>query len=114
MYCELTSLKKVNEETVIDYVLRAEKAATQLKHVGETMSDGLFIAMLLKGLPDTYQAFCTVITQRADVAFEQFKSAFQDFEENEKGRCSKSDDSVLKLSSNKVVCYYCNKPGHKK
>ena len=95
-------------------MLRAEKAATQLKHVGETVSDGLLIAMLLKGLPDTYQAFCTVITQRADVTFEQFKSALKDFEENEKARCSKSDDSVLKLSSNKVTCYYCNKPGHKK
>ena len=116
MYTELTSLKKSDSETVTDYMLRAETTATQLKNAGETISDGLLVAMLLKGLPSSFQAFSTVITQKGDVKFEQFKSSLKSYEENEKARIGASGcDNVLKFSaSNKSVCYQCGKPGHKK
>ena len=56
------------------YVMRAESASTLLKNVGENVSVGLLIAMLIKCLPDLFKTFITVITQKDDVSFEQFQS----------------------------------------
>ena len=44
-------------ETTTDYVIRAEIAATSLKAAGEVISDGLLVAMTLKGLPTKYKTF---------------------------------------------------------
>lgn len=74
------------DENVTDYVLRAETAATSLKTAGETISDSLLIAMILKGLPQTrFKSFSTVVTQRdKEMSFGEFKVALRSFEETEK------------------------------
>ena len=85
LYTELTSLTKTPEQDVTDYIIKAETAATALKTAGETISDSLLIAMILKGLPQEYKTFSTVISQREKtMKFPEFKSALRSFEENEK------------------------------
>ena len=64
LYTELTSLKKMDEESVTDYMIRAETVPTSLKTAGETISDSLLVAMVLKGLPLKFKPFSTVITQK--------------------------------------------------
>ena len=64
LYTELTSLRKGENETTTDYIIRAETAATTLKTAEEVISDGLLIAMVLKGLPRSYKTFSTVVIQR--------------------------------------------------
>ena len=66
LYTELTSLKIGSEESVTDYVLRAETSAKTLKAAGEVIIDSLLTAMVLKGLPDGFRAFSTVITQKKE------------------------------------------------
>ena len=121
LYAELTSLKMDQDENVIDYVIRAEAAATSLKSSGETISDSLLIAMLLKGLPNDYKTFSTVITQKDEpISFVEFKVALRSFEETEKchqTQCAKKSDNVMKTiskTSNNVKCYSCGKIGHMK
>ena len=57
LYTELISLVKSANESVTDYVIRAESAATV------TVTDSLLIAMVLEELPQSYKPFVVVVTQ---------------------------------------------------
>ena len=112
LYTELTSLKMNQDENVIDYIIRAETAATSLKTSGETISDSLLIAMLLKGLPNNYRTFSTVITQKDEhISFTEFKVALRSYEETEKcnlSQCSKKGDNIMNTipkAGNNVKCF---------
>ena len=63
LYTILTSLQKSTNESVTDYMIRAEGAANSLKSAGEVISDSLLISMVLKGLPSEYKSFVVIITQ---------------------------------------------------
>ena len=63
LYCELSSLNKASNETITDYIIRAETIFTSLRRADEHISDGLQIAMVVKGLPDSYKPFGVHITQ---------------------------------------------------
>ena len=59
-YTKLTSFEKGTSETCSeDYLIRAERSVMALKNAKETLCEGLVIAMILKGLPDSYvQTLC--------------------------------------------------------
>ncbi|KAF2346111.1 Zinc finger CCHC-type [Trinorchestia longiramus] len=118
LYCQLAALKMRNGETVTDYFLRAETTASYLKRAGEMISDGLIIAMIIRGLPAAYNTFSTVVTQRdsAEMDFQKFKSALKSEEETKKNRQSHSENEerVMKVQDSKIICYLCGKSGHKK
>ena len=84
LYTALTSLCKLPLESITDYVIKAENTATALRNAGETVSDGLLIAMVLKGLPSEYKPFEVVVTQNdTSQTFPKFKVALRNFEETE-------------------------------
>ena len=98
LHTEFTSLIKRREECVTEYVIRAETAAAALRNAGETVSDSLVIAMIVKSLPDSFQSFVAVITQsEKKQSISEFKVALRSFEETEKSR-QHSEDSILKSS----------------
>lgn len=131
LYTELTSLVKRSNETVTDYIIRAETAAAALRSAEEDVSDSLLIAMVLKGLPGTYQSFIAVVTQSdKKQTFSEFKSALRSFEETEKSRVN-TEDSVLRYKTVSVrsnfdprsknlsnlvkrenSCFECGQQGH--
>ena len=121
LYTELTSLEKGASETVTDYLIRAERSITALKNAKETLSDGLVIAMILKGLPEAYKPFVVHITQSTnEITFAMFKSQLKRFEETEKFNCKPNFkiDQVMKTDSpsisplNSLTCYGCGRKGH--
>ena len=122
LYNELTTLSKLTNETVTDYMIRAEKTAIALKSAEENISDALLIAMVLKGLPDDYKAFVAIVTQSEKMdTFQKFKQSLRNFDETEKTRNTKElsgatvSDSVMKVikSPKQIICYNCGIAGHK-
>ena len=128
LYNELTTLIYMKDEDVTDFIIRAENASTALKNAGEVISDGLLIAMLLKGLPPEYKTFVAVVSQRdKQQTFQEFKVALKGFEETMKcSQQAESSSSVMKIDQSKpasagrsstfykdMTCYKCNKKGHK-
>ena len=131
LYTQLTSLRKSANENITDYIIRAETASTSLKSAGEKISDGLLIAMVLKGLPTEYKPFSVLTTQSDKViTFPNFKVSLRNFEENEKVLCDGESSSVMQArhsrfkhnsysntgssgATNKLVCYACGLEGHK-
>ena len=118
LYTELTSLVKSEHETVTDYVIRAETAATALRNAGKTVTDRLLIAMVLKGLPEEYKPFVVVITQSdKEQKFSEFKVELQSFKDTERTSVATGSHSVMKTeykkeSQSEIVCYQSGHPGH--
>ena len=105
LYTELTSLKKAEDESLTDYLLR-----------GETVSNNLLIAMILKDLPAEFKSFVTVTTHRKephDLA--SFKTALRTHEETMRA-CGDLSDNIMFVKDNKtgIRCYGCGEIGHKK
>lgn len=115
LYTELTSLEKGETETVTDYIIRAEKSITALKNAKEILSEGLVIAMILKGLPDAYKPFVVHVTQStSEISFAMFKCQLKSFEETEKFHYKPKTDQVMKVQtpSNSLTCFGCGRQGH--
>ena len=119
LYATLTSLEMEEGDSTTDYVLKAEKAWTALKNAGEQLSDSLIVAMLLKGLPETYKAFEVFVTQsEKEYTVTQFKKALREYEAHQK-----PEDSVLKVkvgvynggaksAKRDLTCFNCRRKGH--
>ncbi|KAK3784765.1 hypothetical protein RRG08_032218 [Elysia crispata] len=63
LYTELTSLRFNTRETLTEFIVRAETLAAQPRETGETISDSLLIAMIMKALPDQCKPFVAVNKQ---------------------------------------------------
>ena len=111
LYTQLTSLKKNSEESITDYILRAESAANALRNAGETVSDGLLVAMVVKGLPDDFQPFIVVTNQAEDIVqdFQKFKQALRNFQDTENARKLDKKPNVKSSSVMKTHDYRNNK-----
>ena len=119
LYTELTSMLMKAGEAVTDYILRAEKASAALKAADEVISNGLLVAMALKGLPESYKTFSTVVSQREKaMTFPEFKTALRNYEETEKScqRAPQEDNVMVQKTATKGFsgnCYRCRRKGHR-
>ncbi|XP_037109280.1 uncharacterized protein LOC119123966 [Syngnathus acus] len=133
LYTSLTRLNMTGNESVTDYMIRAENLITALRDAGETMSDGLTIAMVLNGLPDSFKPLAVHVTQNEDtVTFTDFKRRLRIYEETERMKLIESADNVMKTcvkpsrgstkkhisnrngeDSADLTCYRCGTKGHK-
>ncbi|XP_061746170.1 zinc finger protein 227-like [Nerophis ophidion] len=99
LYTELTSLQKGVSESVADYIIRAETAITALRNAGQTLSDGLLAAVLLKGLPDVFKPFSVHVTQRdGNLTFAELKTKLRSYESAENvGAVDSGEDRRVKV-----------------
>ena len=70
----ITTLKKTENESIVDYVIRAEAAATALRNADEAVKDALLIAMVLKRLTSNYKTSSAIVVQQDEkMTFIEFK-----------------------------------------
>ncbi len=114
IYTNLCNLHMADGEDLTAYVSRAERLGTSLKSAGETVSDTLLTAMLMKGLPDRFGNFIVFITQsEKEYSFADFKMALRSYFENERSRHPDTKDSIMKSAVKYTIkCYGCRKDGH--
>ena len=55
LIAQLTSLKKISSESIVDYLTRADDMKYNLRLVNEGISEKMFISIILKGLPKEYE-----------------------------------------------------------
>ena len=100
LYTELTSLRMEQNEGVTDYIIRTKATVTALRNTGETISDVLIIAMVLKGLPSTFNHFSIYVTHSSkELAFSEFKMQLRSFEDTDEYHQNSNDDNVMKLTN---------------
>ena len=114
------------EEDVTDYIIRVERASTGLRSAGETITDNLVIAMILKGLPEAFKPFVVVHTQLDKYkTLTEFKAALTKYA-NTEALLSPANSSAMASKAQKfgkhssttttqgnVQCLSCSKIGHK-
>ena len=84
LYTVLTSLRRLESESITDCIIRAENISKALKDAGKVISDEFSIAMVLKGLPLNFKLFTTVITQKKKtLTFSEFKVCLRSYEETD-------------------------------
>lgn len=85
LYTSLTKLHMKDNGNVTDYIIKAENIIMALKDAGEVMSDGLIVAMVLNGLPDSFKPLAVHVTQNeVNVVFADFKRRLRVYEESGK------------------------------
>lgn len=73
LYTELSSFTNDQNASVTDYINRAETNITALKNAGKSLSDGHLIAMIMKGLSETFKLLIVHVTQSAmKITFPEF------------------------------------------
>ena len=115
LYTELTSRRKEQNEDVTDYIIRIEATVTTLRNAGETLSDGLIITMVIKGIPSIFNSFSIYVTHSSkELTFSKFKMQLRNFEDTDKYHQNSNYDNVMKIinsfskMSNEVSCFKCN------
>ena len=107
----LTTLRKEPTETMTDYIMRAEEMNMSLQEVDEQVTDQMLLSLVLKGLPNEYDSFVTVVNFTKNVKnFEEIKQDLINFDAD---RHRPQPENSAFFSKKQLKCYSCGKLGHK-
>ena len=76
----LTNMRKYNNESIVDYISRADDMQLSLSKVDESISEKTFVSILLKGLPREFESFCTLVKYGQDKTMDEIKRDLISFE----------------------------------
>ena len=108
---KLTSLRKDQNETIVDYITRAEDLQYNLSQVDEALSEQMFISILLKGLPKDFETFCALVKFTKETkSLDEVKRDLINFDTDR--RKPRAEETTF-LSRNEVKCHLCGGPGLK-
>ena len=78
-----------------------------LRNAGETLSNGLIIAIVLKELPSTFNPFSIYVTHSSkELTFSEFKTQLRSFEDTDKYHQNSNDDNVMGATSHIILYLY--------
>ena len=105
-------------ENMETYLAEIEKHYSRLENSGFEMKECLKVALILRGLPDSFDPLTTALEARNEdeLTLEMVKVKLIDLANKQRKQESVLDEQVLKMRSDQhtIVCYYCGKQGHRK
>ena len=106
-----TNLRKNNSESIVVYITRAEDMQLNLSEVDESISEKMFVSILLKGLPREFENFSTLVKYGQDKTLDEIKRDLISFE-SEKRNDRNTEKSESVFFTNDRTCFNCHKRGH--
>jgi hypothetical protein len=107
----LVNMKMKSDESVVDYICRAESLQTELEEVKENVTDSMFKSIVMGGLRQEFNQIVTLHNFAiTEIPFETLKKKLVNFEQTNK--TNKKDESAFTSKDKK--CYNCGKTGHVK
>ena len=138
---QLAKLQLREDEAIHQYFIRAQELVNHFNHAGEKISETLFNAMVLNGLPQRYEHF--VVQENfnlAEIFFMELTKRLTNFEESRRQRDDVEEDQHVAMSAKNAshqigihssfkshprktfsqpsssrstrLCFVCYKPGH--
>ena len=81
LFTNLINISMGQNETVVDYLSRAEDYQLNLSENNESISDEMFKSIILKGLPSRFENFVTLVNFSTDVkTYDEVKRDLINFE----------------------------------
>lgn len=118
---QLLMMKYHESDDITDHFLKFDRMIRELKSTGAKMEELDVVVHLLLTLPKSYDNLVTALEtmDQAKLSLEFVKTRLMDEHNKRTGGNSSSKSSEpgamsAKAKSREIVCYRCNKPGHKK
>ena len=112
---KLMSHRMEVNETISDYLLRAEELQMDLREVEEAVSDQMYTAIILQGLPSEYDSIVTLLNFGERKTYDTIKHDLINFAANRASAATQKSSALqsgtVKRSSGN--CFNCGKPEHR-
>ena len=106
----LIKLRKYNNESIVDYITRAEDVQLNLSRVDESKSENVFVSILLKAIPREIESFCSLLKYGQDKTLDGIKLDLINFEsERRNDRNTEISESIFFI--NNRTRFNCHKRG---
>ena len=119
LVAQVARLQLENSEDLYSFFIRGQELLTRLQEAGEAVSETLFNALVLNGLPMRYESFVIQESFNPAMNFTELRKRLQNFHESTVQRHKGQSGSValavkrdFKKGPKKGNCFVCGIPGH--
>ena len=118
---QLGKLRLGSEEALDDYFVRSQELMTRLSEAGEGITDTLFNALVIKGLPDRPDHFVVQESFQPAKTFPELRTRLRNYDDSRKARCGERTGhghiamQVMRMKKevSSKGCYVCGQKNHK-
>ena len=119
---QISRLQLDENEKLSEYFIRAQELMSQLTEAGENISETLFNALVINGLPEKYEHFIVQESFNPAANFTELRTRLQNYDDSRLQRSQAEDSATAMHSGNtsgnkglskpKGDCFVCGYPGH--
>ena len=119
---QISRLQLNENEKLSEYFIRAQELMSRLTEAGENISETLFNALVINGLPEKYEHFIVQESFNPAANFTELRTRLQNYDDSRLQRSQAEDSATAMHSGNtsgnkgpskpKEDCFVCGYPGH--
>ena len=100
---QLSRLQLGEEEKLHEYFIRSQELMSRLIEAGENMTETLFNALVINGLPERYEHFVVQESFNPASTFKELRTRLQNYEDSRKQRKQPEVDSSLAMHTIRIA-----------